>query len=886
MISIINPILQQLRFSVPVLVGASLAFSNMAVATPSPRKAPTVRAVAVIADSTLDAPGHYGITKLEEALRAKGVKVTEGSGALAGSDFAIVAGLGAGSGEAAHALQEIKAPAPAGAEALAIRTGAKYKGKPALILAGADANGLMYAALDLADRVGWAKTASNPFEFARNVNETPVMKERGVAMFTMNRAYFESRLLDEKFWSRYFDMLAKDRFNCLVLTFGYEDGGYMAPLYPYFFNVDGFPDVHVVGLSAAQQQRNLAGLRTMFRLAEERGIHVKPGIWEHIYRGRLHGQDGANPWASDGTKPVPGLVWGLDSKNFIPYTVAALKKFYELFPEINETQFRMHDESGLNKDEIERFWHEVFGFYSANRRNVMLELRAKGLPKSVIKDAQAQGLKIQVDTKIWMEQMGLPYHPTHINKENQMDARQGYADLLEYPQTYHMNWTLWNGGTTRLLLWGDPDYARRIIESARLYDGQGFTVTEMEATKMLGESHDTPPRDFLNARYRYYDYEFERYWDFYLTFGRLAYDPNTSSDAWEQEFVQRFGAAAAPHVSKALQLSSEVLPRINAASIPYRMFPTTMGWVEMMHLGSLPEFAETEEGSDIQQFESLRDEAASIINGTDTAMRRPEETSRWFAQTSDAILEQVAAAEKALGSTVPSNEFKSTMTDAKILAALARYHSWRQLGGVNYNLYKQAGDLGAFDAAIADERNAVQAWQDVVDDSGDFYIDNMAFGPSGRNFPHHWKDELSPLRAEFNQLLAERKTATPRADAKPVSIAVRDSNSILPVVFFEPGQSLATPGHDYIVKIKVTAPEGVKWIRLRYRHLNQKEDYQTAEMAIDSTSGAYAASIPASFIDPQWDLMYFVEIVDKKGNGRVYPDLEIETPYKALSVKR
>ena len=48
-----------------------------------------------------------------------------------------------------------------------------------------------------------------------------------------------------------------------------------------------------------------------------------------------------------------------------------------------------------------------------------------------------------------MEQMGLPYHPTHINRENQMDARQSYADLLEYPQTYHMNWTLWNGGTTR-----------------------------------------------------------------------------------------------------------------------------------------------------------------------------------------------------------------------------------------------------------------------------------------------------------------------------------------------------------------------------------------------------------------------------------------------------
>ena len=67
-------------------------------------------------------------------------------------------------------------------------------------------------------------------------------------MFTMNRAYFESHLYDEQFWRRYFDMLAKDRFNRLVLVFGYEDGGYMAPLYPYFFDVDGFSDVHVVGL--------------------------------------------------------------------------------------------------------------------------------------------------------------------------------------------------------------------------------------------------------------------------------------------------------------------------------------------------------------------------------------------------------------------------------------------------------------------------------------------------------------------------------------------------------------------------------------------------------------------------------------------------------------
>lgn len=870
---------------------AMAGLASLAVAAPipqdtSPARSVQVRKITVIADPTLDASARHGVGKLIEALRAKGVAVDEDAKQLGRADLVILAGLGSGSGPAAQALAETNTQPPVGAEALVIRLGAKYQGKPALILAGSDGSGLMYAALDVADRVGWSKGSESLMHFVGNAAEKPFLKERGVAMFAMNQAYFESRLLDERFWGRYFDMLAADRFNCLVLTFGYEDGGYMAPLYPYFFNVDGFSGVHVVGLTPEQQKRNLQALKSVFALAAERGIHVKPGIWEHIYRGQPRGQDGANPWASDGTKPVPGLVWGLDSKNLNPYTVAALKKFYEVFPEIKETQFRMHGESGLWDDEIEGFWHDVFGYYSENRRDTLLELRAKGLPKSVIKDAQAQGLNIQVDTKIWMEQMGLPYHPTRINKQDQMNARQGYADLLEYPQTYHMNWTLWNGGTARLLLWGDPDYARRLVGSARLYDGQGLTVTEMEATKMLGEPHDTEPRDFLNSRYRYSEYEFERYWAFYRTFGRLSYDPQTSSQVWEQEFVRRFGPPAGPHVMKALELASRVLPRVVAASYPYRMFPTTLGWAEMMHMGSLPQYSKEEEGSDIQQFMNVRDEAASILQGTDTAMRRPEETCRWFAQTSDAILAEVAAAEKALGSQAPSNEFRSTLTDARILAALARYHSWRLLGGVNYNLYKQAGDLGAFDDAIADERKAVQSWRELVDAAGDFYIDNMAFGPSGRDFPHHWKDELKLLNSEFAELLAERQSAKRGGDAKTVRIPARDPKSKLPGITFVSTQDIAVPGQDFAVKVVATAPAGVKWIHLQYRHVNQKEDFQSADMTLDSNVDVYTASIPSSFIDPHWDLMYFVEIVDRDGNGRICPDLEIETPYKVATVKR
>jgi len=187
---------------------------------------------------------------------------------------------------------------------------------------------------------------------------------------------------------------------------------------------------------------------------------------------------------------------------------------------------------------------------------------------------------------------------------------------------------------------------------------------------------------------------------------------------------------------------------------------------------------------------------------------------------------------------------------------------------------------------VTDERDAVQAWRELVDAAGDYYIDDLAFGTTARGFPRHWKDELKLLNTEFDQLVTERQAVKGKLDAKPVRIPARDANAALPVVSFVANQAKASPGKDYVVQAKVAAPAGVKWIRLRYRHVNQKEDYQTAEMTLNSATGTYTAAIPAAFVDPQWALMYFVEVVDRQGNGRIYPDLEVETPYHLLSVDR
>jgi hypothetical protein len=535
----------------------------------------------------------------------------------------------------------------------------------------------------------------------------------------------------------------------------------------------------------------------------------------------------------------------------------------------------------LKREEIVPFWHDVFAAMKREHPNLRLDLRAKDLPDAVINDAVNLGLNSKISTKYWMEQMGLPFHPTHINVQNQKDRRHGYADLLRYPQTYRVHWQLWSGGTTRLLLWGDPEYVRRFAASAKLYGSDSFEVNEMLATKMLGEPHDEKPLDILNPKFRYYDYEFERYWHFYQVWGRLTYNPQADPSSWRDDFNARFGTAAGPHLMEALHMASNVLPRIVAASYLYRNFPTTRGWAEMNRQGSLPQYA-AEDGSDIQQFMSVRDEAKSILAGTETAMRRPEETSRWFAQTADGIERHVAEAQQSIGNRT-GNEYLSTVADLRILSGLARYHSARLLAGVSYNLYKQSGDVQAFHDAVASEKRAIDAWKGMVDAAGDLYSDNLAFGVHQVGFSRHWKEEYALLQKDFDQLQKEQASPVPNSGAPSGHSPLANLPSP-PIAKIVPG-GMAEGGRDFAVSARVEAQSGVKSVRLRYRHVTQTEDYQTAEMAVDS-SGNYTGHIPASFIDTKWDLMYFIETIGNNGGGRMYPDLETEQPYVVVSVKR
>lgn len=830
---------------------------------------------------TDDIPGpvvSHGLIKLTDALKDKNItfeRVKSIDGAR--GKLIIVTGLATGDGPASNMLKAGRHSVPEVPEALTIWK-TMWQERPVWVISGFDERGLMYGLLDVTDRIRWS---TNPEYLMSKVKETiekPDVRERAISIYTMNRAYWESRFYDEAYWTRYLDMLARDRFNSLVVIFGYSNGGFLAPCYPYFFNVEGFPDVRMVGLTSREQQRNLKAFNKLIKMTHDRGIRFTVGIWDHIYRG---GQDDGNPETKNPSdKPVPGTVQGVTDDNLISYSKSALAKFIKLVPGLDAIQFRMHSESGLKKEEQESFWSDIFRMIKETAPDMHLDLRAKGLPEPVIQSALDVGVNFRITTKYWMEQMGMPFHPTQVNPDpDESPRRHSYADMLRYPKQYNMIWRLWNGGTSRILLWGDPEYVRRFAESTHLYDGDGFEVNEPLATKMQSQPFDAGLFELINPPYRYYDYEFERYWHFFQVFGRIGYNADTSPEVWQQEFELRFGKEAAPFIEKALHQASWVLPRIVASCFPYSGFPMVRGWVEKQRLGNLPEYARNE-GSDIQQFANFDEEAQMLIEGGETVKVLPSMNSKWFEQTSTDLDKLITGAENASG-IIGSKEFNSTVTDLKILSNLALYHSRRIPAAVNYRLFERTKDVTALDNAIACERNAIEAWRQIVTAAGDIYAGDLVMGLRNVSLCGHWKDELVSLEDGLKSLEQKRNDFKAESTLKVAPHYKAKLYASYHNLFQITHQAItsAPVGKPITISVKVSAPAGIKWVKLSYRNVNQEQEYKTLPMLPAGEKDLYKVTVPAEEINPKWDFMYFLKVMDNNRNGIIYPDLNKETPY-------
>ena len=152
----------------------------------------------------------------------------------------------------------------------------------------------------------------------------------------------------------------------------------------------------------------------------------------------------------------------------------------------------------------------------------------------------------------------------------------------------------------------------------------------------------------------------------------------------------------------------------------------------------------------------------------------------------------------------------------------------------------------------------------------------------------HWSEELLYLEAGLAELEKQRtdfKTVDDVVKAPEYKAATRSDNNGLFKVDMDVIES-APVNKALTVRAKVTGENGIQWVRLRCRPVNQMLEYKTLRMTPTTEKDIYEATIPVQDINPRFDLMYFIEVMDNNDNGKIYPDFNIQTPYVVVKLIR
>src|SRR5689334_17329943 len=116
----------------------------------------TAQKIALVTTGEFAPPAKYGFAQLTAAIQKSGAQVVD-------------------SPDAANFIIRLEQSSALGPQALTVHRADEH-GKPSITLTGGDPTGLMYAALDTAERISWS-TAAELFQFVRDTSEKPYITD-------------------------------------------------------------------------------------------------------------------------------------------------------------------------------------------------------------------------------------------------------------------------------------------------------------------------------------------------------------------------------------------------------------------------------------------------------------------------------------------------------------------------------------------------------------------------------------------------------------------------------------------------------------------------------------------------------------------------------------
>jgi hypothetical protein len=737
---------------------------------------------------------------------------------------------------------------------------------PATILvAGYDPSGVLYGALELADRI----RATHALPATLDFEDHPQLKLRGTAIgmqkpeITYEGAEYDYRYTPEEFpwfydkaeWTKYLDQLVAERYNTLYLWNGHP--------FTSLLKLPKYPEAQE--LPAAQLERNIAMFRWLTAEADKRGIWVLQGFY-NIHLSHTFAKAHGVPFHLSAPTPL--------ASEYTRYCISEFIRQYPnvgLFMTLGEAMGPHYGPEWLTKTIIpgvkDGLAEEAKALgHSVPEPPIVVRAHATDIYDAM---AAAKPLYSNIDTMFKWNGESLTWTNVRGPVEDEFQKLVA-ASNIEIANIHLLS-------NLEPFRWGDPDFIRQTESNFVRIGIEGLHLYPLRYWDWPYTADNTTPRLMQTGRD----------WIWYQAWARYAWnperDPAKEHAYWVSQFARRFGTAeAGEHLLAAYELSGICAPRL----LP--RVGITEGNREVLSLGmTMPQLidaarfapAQTLWTGDAPDGERLDEYVANQVSHKPHHGETPLGVAAEVAASSARAVAEAEAAAPGIGAGARP-EYDRIVNDMRAIAALMAYYNHKTQAAalvMQFGYDHTPADLAKAEpllaASVDDFARLTQLTETAYRNAAGMQTSQRQIPVRGGPTTNHWRDLLPVYQAEKATFQKRIKTLGP---AQPASAGTVPAP--LPQVAFtlapgagetfavRPGEKLYTDRSTPIVSV---APEidGLTGIRVS----TQQETpihftlAQPAQILVGFFKSSSSKAINVSPATEQWNILLPDALTTEKG---------------------
>lgn len=619
-----------------------------------------------------------------------------------------------------------------------------------IVVAGYDPSGVLYGAMELADRVRAAHALPAKLDY----EDHPQLKLRGAAIgmqkpeITYEGAEYDYRYTPQEFpffydkaaWTKYLDQLAEERINALYLWNGHP--------FTSLLKLPKYPEAQE--LPTTQLDENIEMFRWLTTEADKHGIWVLQGFY-NIHLSHTFAKAHGVPFHLS----APSVL----SSEYTRYCVSEFIRQYPnvgLFMTLGEAMGPHYGPEWLTKTIIpgvrDGLAEQAKGVgHAVAEPPIVVRAHATDIDEVMV---EAKPLYGNIDTMYKWNGESLTW--TNVRGP----VKQQFENLVAGSNVQIANIHLLSN--LEPFRWGDPDFIRQtVLNFVRIGIG-GVHVYPLRYWDWPYTADNTTPRLMQT----------DRDWIWYQAWARYAWnperDPAKEHAYWVAQFAQRFGTAeAGEHLLAAYELSGicapKLLPRIGITEGNRQVLSLGMTMPQLIDAARFNP-AQTLWTGDAPDGERLDEYVANEVNHQPHHGETPRGVAAEVAASSaKAVTEAEAAAPGISASARP--EYVRVVNDMRAIAALMAYYNHKTQAAalvMQFGFDHNPADLEKAEpllaASVEDFARLTQLTETTYRNAAGMQTSQRQIPVRGGPTTNHWRDLLPIYRKELAMFEQRMKT--------------------------------------------------------------------------------------------------------------------------------